>query len=76
MMESEHPAQTSLAQLSAGGGKVSPVKVRDFVEELKIGLNGALSPGVNNLSPCMYAQLFSNWPFPFFPAFPSISWRG
>lgn len=50
-MEPDHPAMSSLAQLSEGGGKVSPVKVRDFVEGLKIGLNRALSPGVNHFDP-------------------------
>lgn len=63
MIESDHPAVSSLAQLSESGGKVSPVKVRDFVAGLKIGLNRALSPGVNNFDNPWLTLLLHEWAF-------------
>lgn len=75
MMESDHPAVSSLAQLSESGGRVSPVKVRDFVAGLKIGLNRALSPGVNNLDILWLNHNIIKSHFPFLPGFLSSTWR-
>lgn len=46
-MHSEDSAVAKqFAQLSAGGGKVSAVKVRELTQELNTGLGRDLSPGV------------------------------
>ncbi|CAM9326205.1 unnamed protein product, partial [Ectocarpus sp. 12 AP-2014] len=46
VLTSEYPALPPLlAQLTIGGGRVSPTRVRDFVHWFNIGLNRSLSPG-------------------------------
>ena len=54
---SEDPTVASrVMQLSAGGDKVSAVKVRELVQELNTGLDHSLSPGNMRCDRCSFTN--------------------